>query len=163
MCACYQVLTECTCQTLISSVGWVTCGEDGFLLFCSNFISNYLKRFFLLQEKNIFLAKMDKQHFRVKFLQRPAGVVAAVQPVPGTYYVLFLFTGSVTDKPPGPPNSGRKGELRSAVGLQECENMKETKRECKFNNVSWVFSHVLCKAYICAEQKGAWLMFSINR
>lgn len=45
---------------------------------------------------------------------------------------LFLFTGSVTDKPPGPPNSGRKGELRSAVSLQECECMKETEREHKF-------------------------------
>lgn len=74
---------------------------------------------------------MDKQHFRMKFLQCPGGAVAAVQPEPGTYYVLFLFTGSVTDKPPGPPSSGRKGELRSAVGLQECECVKETKRECK--------------------------------
>lgn len=33
-------------------------------------------------------------------------------------HVLFcsFFAGSVTDKPPGPPNSGRKGELRSAGG-----------------------------------------------
>lgn len=31
-------------------------------------------------------------------------------------FVLCSFVaGSVTDRPPGPPNSGRKGELRSAV------------------------------------------------
>lgn len=36
MCVCYQVLTECTCQTLINSVGRVICEEDGFLwpVFC---------------------------------------------------------------------------------------------------------------------------------
>lgn len=49
----------------------------------------------------------------------------------------FFFKGSVTDKPPGPPNSGRKGELRSAVGcVCMCVSvsicMNETAKEHKF-------------------------------
>lgn len=64
---------------------------------------------------------MDKQHFRIESFKCCLYMLC-----------LFLFTGSVTDKPPGPPNSGRKGELRSAVSLQECECMKETEREHKF-------------------------------
>lgn len=40
---------------------------------------------------------------------------------PRTCLLCFLFTGSVTDKPPGPPNSGRKGEWSSVEVLQECE------------------------------------------
>lgn len=50
-------------------------------------------------------------------------------------YILcfFSFTGSVTDGPPGPPNSGRKGELRSAVSLCvhvcECSYLNERDRK----------------------------------
>lgn len=32
---------------------------------------------------------MDKQHFRIKFLQCPGGAVAAVQPEPG--HIMFYF------------------------------------------------------------------------
>ena len=29
----------------------------------------------------------------------------------------FLFEGSVTDRPPGPPSSGRKGEMRPVYNV----------------------------------------------
>lgn len=44
---------------------------------------------------------------------------------------LFLFTGSVTEKPPGPSNSGRKGELRSVAGLHEYECLKWIEKKKK--------------------------------
>lgn len=79
---------------------------------------------------------------------------------------LFLLTGSVTDKPPGPPNSGRKGELSPVVGLHECERMKEIEAVHKFKtSFGMIFfpPFDLYKVHICEEPKGTRLMFNLKR
>lgn len=63
------------------------------------------------------------------------GVVTAVESLLCTCNVFLFSAGSVTDRPPGPPHSGRKGEQRSAVGcvcackglfLFVCKRQKES-------------------------------------
>lgn len=87
----------------------------------------------------LFLSKMDKKRFGIKFFHVP-GELLLLSSLCFVYSMLCffspLFTGSVTDKPPGAPNSGRKGELRSAVG---CVCMRVSVSICMKETVQNVF------------------------
>lgn len=62
--------------------------------------------------------------------------------------ILFsLFKGSVTDKPPGPPNSGRKGEL----GFMEmCVCVRERfSRYTEIHSLEIIKPQTLLQLYFC--------------
>lgn len=144
----HQVLTECTRQTLTnfhacqsrwagSSLGKMVITM--FWYFGANTFNS--KPVTTCLNPQIFFLK--RMFVTLNFLNAPDYLLLAF-----VHVVLFLFTGSVTEKPPGPSNSGRKGELRSAACLHEWECMKYVEKRRKIIKCLNIIIH-----FIWSEQQ----------